>query len=156
MLCWQLEITHWYVGTFAGEGAYRLIEDFDDDGDGVLNKNEFVNFMASLQRDAGNDVYLSLQVLQRHKCVVVWSHPSLKTIVDSAEDAVRSFSVMVEDNRRSSGKVDMDTVVHILRSVGEPLSDQECRHLVEDAKPDIDHDGKLDYSKFIHRLLKQI
>ena len=71
MLCWQLEITHWYVGTFAGEGAYRLIEDFDDDGDGVLNKNEFVNFMASLQRDAGNDVYLSLQALQRHKCVVV-------------------------------------------------------------------------------------
>ena len=82
--------------------------------------------------------------------------PSITTLADSAEDAVRSFSVMVEDNRRSSGKVDMDTVVHILRGVGEPLSDQECRHLVEDAKPDIDHDGKLDYSKFIHRLLKQI
>merc|ERR1719181_142577 len=111
----------------ADKGAYRLIEDFDDDGDGVLNKNEFVNFMASLQRDA-----------------------------DSAEDAVRSFSIMVEDSRRSSGKVDMDTVVHILRSVGEPLSEQECRHLIEDAKPDIDPEGKLNYTDFIHRLLKQI
>lgn len=77
-------------------------------------------------------------------------------MADSAEDAVRSFSIMVEDSRNSSGKVDMDSVVHILQSVGEPLSDQECRHLVDDAKPDIDHEGKLNYRDFIHRLLKQI
>lgn len=143
--------------THADKGAYRLIEDFDDDGDGVLSKNEFVNFMASMQRDAG-DFYIFLFwhhafILHSKKWVIVMSH---RLLPDSAEDAVRSFSIMVEDNRHCSGKVDMNSVVHILRSVGEPLSDQECRHLVDDAKPDIDHEGKLNYSDFIHRLLKQI
>ena len=78
------------------------------------------------------------------------------SVPDSAEDAVRSFSIMVEDDRRCNGKVDMDAVVHVLRSVGEPLSEEECRHLVEDAQPDVDKEGKLNYSGFIHRLLKQI
>lgn len=51
-MCWG--------NVYTDKGAYRLIEDFDDDGDGVLNKNEFVNFMASLQRDAGHSHNLFL------------------------------------------------------------------------------------------------
>ena len=65
--CWGREVNleeYFCVATTfqtnSGEGAYRLIEDFDDDGDGVLNKNEFVNFMASLQRDAGTVIMFSL------------------------------------------------------------------------------------------------
>lgn len=128
---------------------------FDRDGDGHIDKKELATVLRSLGQNpssyeidqimnevdtSGNgtiefEEFLDIIDKQIHQ----------GDIEDEVLDAFRAF------DKDQDGKIAASELAHILKNIGEPLSQEEVDEMI--AQADIHKDGVIDYVEYVHLML---
>ena len=67
---------------------------------------------------------------------------------DTEEEIIDAFRVFDKDG---DGKITAAELTHIMKNLGEPLSQEECDEMI--AQTDTNKDGIIDYAEFVHLML---
>ncbi|XP_047532944.1 calcium-binding protein E63-1 isoform X1 [Vanessa atalanta] len=109
-----------------------LIKDASKTGNGLIDENEFMQWVTKIQALQGLDV--------------------TTTGGDSEEEITRdllaAFKVFDRDD---NGYITRDELRSALEIIGEPVTDAQLNQVL--ALGDIDHDGRIDYEEFVKMLL---
>ncbi|XP_045448305.1 calcium-binding protein E63-1 isoform X2 [Melitaea cinxia] len=109
-----------------------LIKDASKTGNGLIDENEFMQWVTKIQALQGLDVTTSGG--------------------DSEEEVTRdllaAFKVFDRDD---NGYITRDELRSALEMIGEPVTDAQLNQVL--ALGDIDHDGRIDYEEFVKMLL---
>ena len=128
---------------------------FDKDGDGRIAAKELGTVMRSLGQNlseaeiqdmmnevdiGGNgtiefDEFLYMMSRQLHEG-------------DTEEEIIDAFRVFDKDG---DGKISVEELTHIMKNLGEPLTQEEIDEMI--AQADTNKDGIIDYAEFVHMML---
>lgn len=92
-----------------------MIKEVDEDGNGTIDFNEFVNLMKKKLRDT-----------------------------DLEEEYLAAFRIL---DRDSDGLLSAPELKHVLKNLGEDVTDQDVEEMVHEV--DKDHDGLISIDEFI-------
>ncbi|WOL15687.1 calmodulin-7-like isoform X1 [Canna indica] len=98
-----------------------MIKEVDIDGNGTIDKKEFLNLM-------GN------------RCKESTSEEELK-------DAFKVF------DKDQNGFISADELRHVMKNLGELLTDDEVNEMIKEA--DTDHDGQINYQEFVKVMISK-
>ncbi|XP_049873882.1 calcium-binding protein E63-1 isoform X2 [Pectinophora gossypiella] len=109
-----------------------LIKDASRTGNGLIDENEFMQWVTKIQAIQGLDVGAS-------------GGDSEEEIT---RDLLAAFKVFDRDD---NGYITRDELRTALEMIGEPVTDAQLNQVL--ALGDIDHDGRIDYEEFVKMLL---
>ncbi|XP_032517558.1 calcium-binding protein E63-1 isoform X3 [Danaus plexippus] len=109
-----------------------LIKDASRTGNGLIDENEFMQWVTKIQALQGMDVSTS-------------GGDSEEEIT---RDLLAAFKVFDRDD---NGYITRDELRSALEMIGEPVTDAQLNQVL--ALGDIDHDGRIDYEEFVKMLL---
>ncbi|XP_022835305.1 calcium-binding protein E63-1 isoform X1 [Spodoptera litura] len=110
----------------------ELIKDASKTGNGLIDENDFMQWVTKIQALQGLDVTTS-------------GGDSEEEIT---RDLLAAFKVFDRDD---NGYITRDELRAALEMIGEPVTDAQLNQVL--ALGDIDHDGRIDYEEFVKMLL---
>ncbi|XP_050680830.1 calcium-binding protein E63-1 isoform X1 [Leptidea sinapis] len=110
----------------------ELIKDASKNGNGLIDENDFMQWVTKIQALQGLDVSTS-------------GGDSEEEIT---RDLLAAFKVFDRDD---NGYITRDELRSALEMIGEPVTDAQLNQVL--ALGDIDHDGRIDYEEFVKMLL---
>ncbi|KAI5644261.1 EF-hand domain-containing protein [Phthorimaea operculella] len=108
-----------------------LIKDASRTGNGLIDENEFMQWVTKIQAIQGMDVSNNLDSEE-----------------EITRDLLAAFKVFDRDD---NGYITRDELREALEMIGEPVTDAQLNQVL--ALGDIDHDGRIDYEEFVKMLL---
>ncbi|XP_041978928.1 calcium-binding protein E63-1 isoform X2 [Aricia agestis] len=109
-----------------------LIKDASKTGNGLIDENDFMQWVTKIQAVQGLDV----------------NSNEGDTEEEITRDLLAAFRVFDRDN---NGYITKDELRSALEIIGEPVTDAQLNQVL--ALGDIDHDGRIDYEEFVKMLL---
>ncbi|XP_063536408.1 calcium-binding protein E63-1 isoform X1 [Cydia strobilella] len=110
----------------------ELITDASRTGNGLIDENDFMQWVTKIQAVQGMDV----------------SNSGGDSEEEITRDLLAAFKVFDRDN---NGYITRDELRSALEIIGEPVTDAQLNQVL--ALGDIDHDGRIDYEEFVKMLL---
>ncbi|CAH4026957.1 unnamed protein product [Pieris brassicae] len=110
----------------------ELIKDASKTGNGLIDENDFMQWVTKIQAIQGMDV----------------SSSGGDSEEEITKDLLAAFKVFDRDD---NGYITRDELRTALEIIGEPVTDAQLNQVL--ALGDIDHDGRIDYEEFVKMLL---
>ena len=135
--------------------AKEAFDVFDKDKDGLITPAEFSTVMRSLGQNPSkkevDDLIASLDkdkngALNFEEFLQLWAEQLNDGM--SEDDIVEAFSVFDKDHTE---KILATELVHVLKSIGDPMSQEDIDDLIAAAQPD--KDGYISYVDFVKRIM---
>ena len=129
---------------------------FDKDGDGAISTKELSTIMRSLGLNPSDEDIKEIvddienknnnNLIDFYTFLIIMSKKNKE--VDSEEDLLDAFRVF---DRENNGKIYAHELRYVLMSSGEELNEGDIEDMIREA--DRDHDGYIDYRKFVKIML---
>ena len=135
--------------------AKEAFDVFDKDKDGQISPAEFTTVMRSLGQNPSkkevDDLIASLDkdkdgTINFDEFLQLWSEQLNDGMQE--DDIVEAFSVFDKDHTE---KILATELVHVLKSIGDPMSQEDIDDLIAAAQPD--KDGYISYVDFVKRIM---
>ena len=147
--------TPFEISEQAKKEAKDAFDVFDKDKDGQISPLEFATVMRSLgQNPSKKEIDDLIQSLDKDKNGTINFDEFLQLWAEqlndgmSEDDIVEAFSVFDKDHTE---KILATELVHVLKSIGDPMTQEDIDNLINAAQPD--KDGYISYVDFVKRIM---
>ncbi|KAL2055281.1 hypothetical protein ABVK25_004619 [Lepraria finkii] len=124
---------------------------FDDDGNGEITATELGNMMRSLGLKPSETELQDImnEIDSDHSGTISFDAfaPILAHKVANADSDAELRAAFGGFDKDGSGTIDTEALRHLLKSIGEDLTDEQIEEMIREA--DKDGDGCIDYNEFV-------